>query len=118
MIKLVAVAHLNQTAEIHSADSLGDVLYRAKVMSDKEVRDISLSLNLFEKVDDLRLDGNVERRNRFVADDEAWVESESSCDGDSLTLTAREFVRITSDVVRLKPDDLQKLTCFFLFFLV
>ena len=46
MVELVAVANLNQTAQIHSADSLGDVLYRAKVMSDKEVRDISLSLIL------------------------------------------------------------------------
>ena len=51
-------------------------------------------LQIPHQVEDLGLDGNVERRNRLVGDDEFRVERERSGEADTLPLTARELVRI------------------------
>ena len=51
-------------------------------------------LEIVEQVQDLRLDRDVERADRFVADDEVGVERERAGDADALALAAGEFVRV------------------------
>ena len=53
----------------------------------------SSALQVLEQVDDLRLDRDVERRHRLVADDEVWLGGERAGDADALALAAGEFVR-------------------------
>ncbi len=50
-------------------------------------------LQVGEQVDDLRLDRNVERRDRLVADDQVGAGRERAGDADALALAARELVR-------------------------
>ena len=47
-----------------------------------------------QKVDDLRLDRNIERRNRLVANDELGLRGERAGDADALPLAAGELVRV------------------------
>ena len=47
-----------------------------------------------QQVEDLRLDGDVERGDRLVADDELRLEGERAGDADALALAAGEFVRV------------------------
>ena len=72
------------------------------------VRSNSL-LELLEQVDDLRLDRDVERRDRLVGDDEVGVERERARDADALALAARELVRVARRRVGRQPDDLEQL---------
>ena len=53
--------------------------------------------------------GDVERGDRFVADDEIRVEREGAGDADPLALAAGELVRIAVDVVGVEADGVQKL---------
>ena len=50
-----------------------------------------LGLELDEQVEDRRLDGDVERRRRLVADDELRVARERARDRDALLEPAREL---------------------------
>src|SRR5215472_16017291 len=54
--------------EIHDDDPVADVLDDAEVMTDEEVREVERRLEIHEKIEQLRLDRNVESGNRFVAD--------------------------------------------------
>src|SRR5438552_17057048 len=78
-------------------------------MSDEEVRELEAILELLEKVDDLRLDRDVERRDRFVADDELGLDRERAGDPDALALAARELVRIAVGEVRIQTHDAKQL---------
>ena len=53
----------------------------------------SRSLQLAEQVEDLRLDGDVERRGRLVGDQELGIAGERHGDHDALAHAAGELVR-------------------------
>ena len=46
------------------------------------------------RLDDLRLDRDVERRHRLVADDQIGIDGQRAGDADTLALPAGELVRI------------------------
>ena len=81
-----------------------------EVVRDEEVREIELPLQLLEQVDDLRLDRDIERRDRLVEDHEVRVDRERASDADALALAARELVRVAGGGVRREADDLEQLT--------
>src|SRR5204862_2238404 len=51
-----------------------------------------------------RLNRDVERRDRLVADDEPGIERQRAGDSDALALSAREFVRETVERLGPEPD--------------
>ena len=56
-------------------------------------REAQLPLQVLQQVDDLRLDRDVERRHRLVADDQVGFRSQRAGDADALALAAGELVR-------------------------
>ena len=61
-------------------------------MRDEEVREAEVALQVLEQVQDLRLDRDVERRDRLVADDEVGVDRERAGDPDALALATGELM--------------------------
>ena len=57
-------------------------------MRDEKVGQVEFLLQVLEQVDDLRLNRNVECRDRLVANDELGVQRERSRDPNALTLAA------------------------------
>lgn len=84
--------NFNDISKIHDGDSGGEVFDHAQVVGDEEVGEAELFLEVFEEVDDLRLDGDVEGREGLVADEEFGSEGKGSCNSDALTLPTAEFV--------------------------
>jgi hypothetical protein len=64
------------------------VPHDSKVVRNEEVRKFELILQVAEKVEDLRLDRNVERRHGLVTDNDLGLESQRAGDGNPLPLTA------------------------------
>ncbi len=58
---------LDDLTEVHDRDAVADMFYKIESVGNKKVSQIELFLQLFEEVDDLCLNGNVERRYRLVA---------------------------------------------------
>ena len=84
---------LDDLAEVHHRDPVGDVADHAEVVRDEQIRQAELVLKLLEQVDDLRLHGHVERRHRLVGDDQLRVQRQRPGDADALALPAGELVR-------------------------
>ena len=70
-----------------------------EVVADEEVGQAQLLLQVAQKVQDLRLDREIERGYRLVEDDDLGPEHERAGDGDTLPLAAREHVRIAGRVL-------------------
>src|SRR5205814_10476150 len=66
-------------------------------------------LQLHQQIDDLRLYGHVERRHRFVGDDQRGVQRERARQTDALVLPAAELVRIAAQAIRIQADQLEQL---------
>src|SRR5258708_34479348 len=62
-------------------------------------------LQIGEQIDDLRLDRHVERVDRLVAHDQSRVGGQRTSDADTLSLSARELVRVAPDVAWREPNE-------------
>src|SRR5439155_6330732 len=91
VVERLAVGDLDDLAEVHDGHAVGDVAHDRKVVGDEQVRETKLRLEIFQQVDDLRLDRDVEGRDRLVADDERGLDGERARDAHALTLSAGEL---------------------------
>src|SRR5215472_19260796 len=95
---------LDDAAQVHDQDPVGDVLDHAEVVADEEIGQAELLAERDEEVDDLRLDRDVERGDRLVADHKLRLDRERTGDAEALALPARELVRIAPFVEGIEPD--------------
>ena len=98
--EFATVGELGDAPEIHDRDPVADVLDDTHVVSDEDVRQPELALELLQQVQDLGLDRHVQGRHGLVTDDEVGLEDQRPGDADALALAAGEFVRIASSVIR------------------
>ena len=107
VIELVAVGQLDDFSDVHDGDARRDVAHYGEVVRDKQIGELESLLELFQKIDNLRLNRDVERRDRLVADDEFRVHREGARDADALALAAGKLVRIAIRMIGLKADEAQ-----------
>ena len=96
---------LHDLPQIHHRDPVAQVFDHPQVVRDEEIRQPELLLNVREQVDDLGLDGDVERGDGLVADDQVGFQGESPGDADALPHASRELVRHTPGQLRVETDD-------------
>ena len=104
-----ARSQLDDLAEIHHADSVGDPLHNGQIMADEQVRQPQFGLQVHHQVDDLRLNGDVQRRHRLVSDHQFGPQRQRSGDADPLTLAAGELMRILGHVLGRHADTAQQI---------
>ena len=105
VVHLGGGAMLDDPAEVHHRDLVGDVPHHGEVMGDEQVRQPELILQVFEQVDHLALHGHVERRDRLVAHEHLRLDRQRTSDADALTLTAGELVRVSVHVAGVEADE-------------
>ena len=102
------VRGLDDDAEIHHRDPVGDVLHHGEIVRDEDVGEAEPVLQVAQQIEDLRADRDVERRDRLVADDQFRLDRQRPGNGDALALAAGEFVRIAAREARLEADQPQQ----------
>ena len=108
LVDRLAVAELDDAAEVHHGDAVGDLPDHRQVVRDEDVGEVELALQVPQQVQDLRLDRDVERGDRLVADDQLRRERERARDADALPLAARELVRVAVEVLGAQADRLEQ----------
>ena len=94
---------------VHDRDAIGDVGNHDHVVGDQNDRSVALDGELPQKVEDLGLDGDIERRGGFVGDQDRRVGDQRGCDQDALAHAAGEFERALVDAaVRVGDADVRQ----------
>src|SRR5689334_9919398 len=106
---LFGISFLDYLTQIHHRDSIGDVLYHREVVSDEQISQSELPLKIAKQIEDLSLDRDIERRDRFVTHNQLRLDGQRSGDADALPLTSGKFVRITICVFGAQTDEFQEL---------
>jgi hypothetical protein len=105
--ELLGRRQLDDLAQVHDGDAVGDVADHGEVMRDEEVGQVELVLQLHEQVEHLGLDRDVERRDRLVRDDELRPQHERPGEADPLALAAAELVRVAARGLGAEADALE-----------
>src|SRR5215218_2482591 len=103
------VGDLHDLVEVQHGDPVRDVFDHGEVVGYEDVGEVEFLLQVLQKVDDLRLDRDVQSRDWLVADDQARVESDGPCHPDPLPLSARKLVGVAIVVLGVQADHLEKL---------
>ena len=90
-------ALLDDLALAHDVDAVGHLAHDAEVVGDQQHGHAELALQLLQQLEDLRLDGDVERGGRLVGDQQVGLVGERHGDHDALALAARELMRIGAE---------------------
>jgi len=77
-------AHLEDPPAVHHRHPRADVSDQPQVVRDEQAGERQPFLQIHQQVDHLRLHGNVERRHRFVGDDQRRIERERAGEADAL----------------------------------
>ena len=83
-----AVGELGHLAEVHDHDAVRDVPHDVEVVRDEDVRESEVALQVLQQVEYLRLNRDVQRGDRLVADNQLRVDGERARHADSLALAA------------------------------
>ena len=97
------VAHrapIDDCAIVHHHHPIGGVGHHAQVVGDQQEAHAEFLLQLLQQCQDLRLDGDVERRRRLVGDQQCWLQRQRHGDHHPLPLAAGELVRVVVDPTR------------------
>ncbi len=86
------------------------VSHDGEVVADEQHRGADVALQFEQQVDDLSLDGDVQRTDGLIADQELGAEDHGACNADPLALAAAEFVGITAHHVGSQANPLQHLS--------
>ncbi len=95
--ELLACGDLDDLARVHYGDALRHLRDDAQVVRDEQDRHVALGLQLREQIEDLRLDGDIERGGRLIGDQHLGIGRERRRDHDALLLAARELERVLLD---------------------
>jgi hypothetical protein len=95
-IQLIGVGGFHDASEVHDRDAVGDVFDHREVVGDKQVRHAEFVLEVFQQIEDLRLDRDVEGAHRFVGDYQIRLRCDSPGDTDSLPLAPGKFMGISA----------------------
>ena len=93
-----AVGHLDDAAEVHDGDAVAEVFHHSQVVRDEEVGEAEVFLEVVEKIENLRLNGNIQSADWFVAHDKFRGDGQGAGDADTLTLSPGKFMGVTVGV--------------------
>ena len=85
------------------------MLHNGQIVRHKNIRQPVLFLQIHHQVQDLRLNGNVQRRNRLIADDKLRIQRQRAADADSLPPAAVQLMRVAVLIALGKPDGIHNL---------
>jgi hypothetical protein len=116
----LATSPCSRTAVAHHHHLVGDLADHAQVVADEQHAHAVLALHLGDQLQDLALDGHVQRRGRLVGDQQLGLAGQRHRDHHALLLAAGQLVRIGAQApLRLGHADfgqqllgaLQRLAC-------
>ena len=84
----VVSSDLDHPADIHDRHSVRDVTDDREIVGNEQEGQAVLLLQVLQEVDGLRLDADVEGRDRLVRDNQPWLRSKRARDADPLPLAA------------------------------
>ena len=93
----------NDPPEVHHGHVVRHILHDRKIVRDEEVGESQLLPQFHEQVHHLRLDRDVERRDRLVEHEEVGLDHDRAGDGDPLPLATGKLVRVAVERRRGEP---------------
>ena len=105
-----AIALLDDPPQVHDRDAVAQVPHDGQVVRDEHDRQAEAAAQVLEEPEDRGLDGDVERGDGLVGDDDARLDGERPGDRDPLSLASGELARQAVERPRREADECHELS--------
>ena len=112
-IEFVCICDFHKISQIKNSDLITDLLYHLQLMADKQVSKSVFFLKILKHLNDLCLERNIQRGNGLIADYKFRLYGKCSCNGNPLTLSAGELMRILQKILFFKANNPDQFFCTF-----
>ena len=113
--KLIHGRQFRDLAQIHYRHLIGEMPNHRQIVTDEPICQAESILQFFKQVDHLGLDGNIQRGDWLIADDQVRVKREGAGNSDPLASSPRKFVRIPVGEFRIETDRIKEFVHPFVF---
>jgi hypothetical protein len=100
---LFGSAKFNDAARTHHSAARSNLRNNRQAVRNEEIRKPEFDLKFLKQEQNLRSNGNVQRRDGFIGDEKFWTQDERAGNSDALALAAGEFVREFAQRVGARP---------------
>src|SRR2546423_8452416 len=107
--QLLGGRELYDLAQVHDGDPIAHLLHPRHVVRDEQVGEVEFVLQVFEQIQDLRLDRHVQGGDRLVGNDELRPKRQPPGNADALPLAAAELMGKPAAVLAAQSDHLEQL---------
>ena len=97
-------AGFDDAAVLHDGDAVAEIAHERHGVRDEETGEAVALLEVAQQVDDLRADGDIERADGFVEDEEFGAQGDGSGNVDALALASGELVGIATECGGFEAD--------------
>ncbi|MNC39681.1 hypothetical protein D3C75_883510 [compost metagenome] len=108
-VQFLAFRQFHNFALVHHRHPVADMLDHGQVMGDEQIGQAQPLLQFLQELDDLRLDGHIQRRQGFVADYKLRLYRQCPGDADPLPLAAGELMGVPRRMGGVQSHHLQQL---------
>ena len=105
-IEIGGRTYLDDPAEVHDGDHVADDSHHMEIVTDEQVGESQAFFEVEQEIDDLRLNRDIEGAGGLIRNDEIGLDTQGASDEESLTLSARELVRVSVDDIGAESDAL------------
>lgn len=106
---LVDIAAFDDPPVLHHQHAVRQVTHDTEIVGDEQQRSAGCRLEFREKIENLRLNRNIQCAHRLIGDQEARAWGERPGDGNALALPARKLAGITAEEIAAQPDGFENL---------
>ena len=105
-VQRIAVGQLHDLSQVHHRHTIADMAHHAQVVGDEDISQAQFFLQVFQQVDHLGLNGDIQRGNRLITNDQIRVQGQRARQPDALPLPAGKLVWIAVLETGLRPTSI------------
>jgi len=90
----LGISGFDNPPQVHDQNALANVLHHSQIMGHEQIRHTMITLEVLEQIDDLSLNGHIQRAHRLVADNQPRLDRQGTGDSNTLALPSAEFMRV------------------------
>ena len=96
-VQLITAGFFSDNTQVHYSHPVADVLDHGKIMGDEQVCQLQFFLQVFQQVDHLRLNRNIQGGIGLITDDQIGIQGVRASHADTLALPSGKFMRVPLD---------------------
>ena len=95
VIQICSVSNFHNFSKVHNGNLMAYMAYNRKIVCNKDIGNAEFFLKPLKQINYLRLNGDIQSRDRLIADNQLGIAGKGARNTKALSLPTTHFMRVT-----------------------